>query len=304
MQPKEKDNFKVDFIGIGAMKAVTTWIAKCLAQHPQICFSHLKEPDYFCGQYGRGLKYYQACFKHCKRGQIKGEFSVCCLHSSYVNQAVERIKAHNPTIKLIASLRNPIERAQSYYFHQRSKRGYVSLLTFEESIEKDNELLLLEPGLYYKNLKKYYRHFPKENILILIYEDIKQNPKETIQEIYRFLGVDENFVPSALTQRINPTVEKLVRFPIYNQILALFVRGATQQNANPFLSSLYKILKRIGIPKITGFLRKLNRKKTGKLTRIEKPPMNPETKENLRNFYCRDIEKLEKLLGRDLSFWK
>ena len=56
-------NFKVDFIGIGAPRCGTTWIAKCLSEHPQICLSSVKETDFFGKYYRKGLSYYKSFFR-------------------------------------------------------------------------------------------------------------------------------------------------------------------------------------------------------------------------------------------------
>src|SRR3989344_5640213 len=103
-------NFKVDFIGVGAPKCGTTWIAECLAEHPDVCFSWNKEPHFFNRdrEYEKSLDYYRTYFKNCENKKLRGEYTVNYL---YFDSAADRIKKHFPGTKIIIALRNPIERA-------------------------------------------------------------------------------------------------------------------------------------------------------------------------------------------------
>jgi len=170
----DKKDFKIDFIGIGAKKCATTWIYECLKEHPQICMSVPKETNYFGFNYKKGLKWYESCFQYCEIDQVKGEFSPAYIIDL---ESVERIKKHNPSAKLIVSLRNPIERMYSIYLHNKDT-GCCGFLSFSEFAKRSTgtNRSLIEMSLYYKYLKEFYSNFDKENILILIYEDIKKDP--------------------------------------------------------------------------------------------------------------------------------
>ena len=292
-----KDQFKVDFIGIGAEKSATTWIAQCLQEHPKICVSIPKEVNFFNKSYWflrphkewnypKGIRWYKKHFKHCKDDQVKGEFSV---HYMFDSDTAKLIKETFPKVRIICSLRNPIERAHSKYQSTVGKYGRI-FKSFEEAIKKEPEFI--ERGYYFKQLKPYYELFPRENILVLIYEDIQRNPVKFIQKIYRFLGVDDSFIPPSATKRIN----------------------ATQLKWGPgikFLRESYLILTKLPFGKKISKIAKIMRiKKLVKLVDLLAyrlsltPKINHSTRNYLIKIFKEDINNLEKLINRDLSFWK
>ena len=190
------NNFKVDFIGIGAQRAASSWIYKCLSEHPQLCGSQPKETFYFAKNYNRGLAWYEDRFKHCASEKIKGEYSVLYLSDL---EAPVRIKKHNPNVKLIACLRNPIERAWSHYHFKLSNREPIA--SFKDGLERYPEIR--ERGFYHEYLSNYLKYFSREQVLILVYEDIAGDPAKFIRNIYEFLDVDINFIPAGVKARIN-----------------------------------------------------------------------------------------------------
>ncbi len=281
------NNFKIDFLGIGAQRCGTTWIAKCLKEHPQICLSSPKEIHFFdTDKYKFGLDWYQKHFD-CKKNQIKGEFDAGYL---ITENAAQQIKNTFPNVKLIACLRNPIDRAFSNYL---SVFGFdQSIGSFEETIKRNPENL--ERGLYAKYLKKYLALFAQENILILIYEDIQKNPLKFIQKIYQFLEVDNDFIPNAINRKENPS--QGYRCPGFKRKTGQMIKKMenTQQGLK-----LKKLLKKLGFKKLLNSINKLNRKELK-----QKPELNPKTRNYLQEYYREDIKELEKLIQRDLSFWQ
>jgi len=297
--PKAKNNFKVDFIGIGASRSGTTWVSKCLAEHPEICFSKKKETHFFGNRkyYKRGIKYYKKFFSRCSKNKIKGEFT-----PSYFSKpdVAKRIFKNFPEAKLIAVLRNPIERAYSEYFYNLAIKG-INEPTFEQALSGPLKNKYLRRGKYYTNLKRFIKLFPKKNILILIYEDIEKNPLKFIQQIYDFLGVNPNYIPPSIDKKINtsPLNKKLLFFPFLNKIIN-FIRKKVKNKIN---STIKKIIKRTKITKALDLTLKLNKKRL--FTKKEpKPPMRQEIRERLYKYYKEEIKNLEKLINRDLSFWK
>jgi len=177
-----RKDFKIDFIGIGAPRCGTTWIARCLAEHPQVCFSSEKEPDFFLdSHYRKGLKFYQSFFKDCGNGRIRGEFSP----SYYLNKKVpQRIKKYFPNVKLLVCLRNPIERILSHYKF-KIKTGQKINPNISKELSSNRYYMLY--GLYYQYLSKFFKYFNPKNILILIYEDTLSNPTKFIKISIDFL---------------------------------------------------------------------------------------------------------------------
>ncbi|MBD3311263.1 MAG: hypothetical protein GF349_02045 [Candidatus Magasanikbacteria bacterium] len=215
LNSKQKKQFKVDFIGIGAQKCATTWVAKCLSQHPQICFPKNKELHFYNKkanfyherkdwQYLKGISWYLDQFKHCSIASIKGEFST---HYHHDPKTPALIKEHFPNIKLIFIVRNPTERLISSYFQGKFDGKRKRKLPDIKKIIKE-KTDFIETGFYIDHIKRYLRYFSKEQLLILIYEDIKRDPQKFIKSIYNFLNVDDNFVPESLNKRVNVTGPK------------------------------------------------------------------------------------------------
>jgi hypothetical protein len=294
-------NFKIDFIGIGAPRCATTWITECLDEHPQICVSRPKETNYFIDpKYKKKENWYKSCFQHCLKGQIKGEFST---HYIFHPEVIERIKKYNPEVKIIACLRNPVERTISHYLFNKSFGGVCSFLPLKEAVLKEKSLV--NGSLYYTNLKDFFKHFPRKNILILIYEDIERNPLAFIRKIYEFLNVNKEFIPSNLYKKINPSTEKKVKVYSLNRLISLTNWYMTEKNS--FLRFVYRFLKTVKLLKVAHFIRRINRlsinnKKYFRESKL--PPVNSEDRKYLRELFAEDIKSLEKLIGRDLSFWK
>jgi len=188
----------IDFIGIGAQKSGTSWLYACLYEHPEIC-APIKELHFFSRpRYKEGIAWYESHFTRCAEGTKKGEFSTSYLYST---ESAARIKEHYPEVKLIAILRSPLERAYSQY-RNAIKAGEVEKeTTFAEYVEREESAFA--QGRYVEQLMRYDEHFTREQLLVMIYEDIERDPLAFVQEVYRFLGVDDSFVPSMLTTRIN-----------------------------------------------------------------------------------------------------
>ncbi len=298
----KKLKFEIDFIGIGAAKSATYWIFQCLREHPEICFSSKKEIHFFDIPYNyrKGFKHYYSFFKHCPKNKIKGEFTPGYLVSP---NAPDLIFKHFPNVKIIACLRNPIEKIYSQFrFLSYTKRRYHIYKTFEDAILRNRNLI--EHGFYYKQLKRYYDIFPKENILITFYNDLKRNPREFIKNIFIFLNVnDRDFIPPMLNKKVNITGIKVVknRIPFFNSF-AYKIRERIIRD-----SSLEKFLKKITfnmpLEKILGYNKKTTRINKTKGV-IYTPPIKETTRKYLNRIYREDIKKLEKLLHKDLSYWK
>lgn len=299
--------FDIDFIGIGAPKCATTWIYRCLCEHPQICGTYKKELSFFITKktpfekddknfrffYKEGMGSYASYFSGCKEKQVKGEFSVYYLSDP---GAAKLIKKHFPDVKLLACLRDPVKRAHSLYWYAKMFRLKEKSKTFEEAIER-NKKAYIDVGMYYKNLVPYFDLFPRENIGVFFVDDLKKDPIIFMQSIYRFLGVDDSFVAPSVNKKEN--VARGVKNKLLKRVLN-FIGSRTLKLLDRFgLYSFVGLLKKIGLEKLF-FL--ANRKLSGKP--ISRPKIRKETESKLRSVFKEDIENLEKLLNKDLSCWK
>ncbi|MFH1841374.1 MAG: sulfotransferase domain-containing protein [Candidatus Nealsonbacteria bacterium] len=295
--------FKLDFLGIGASKSGTTWIFECLKEHPEICGSMNEEAGLFNSlkEGNRGSKPYSELynlnFSHCKKEQLIGEYTPMYLADFEI---IHLIKKHYPEIKLIICLRNPIERAYSQYLSYKLG-GYISSKkTFEDVVKEGAENLFVKLGLYYSQVKLVFELFPRENILVLINEDIAKNPTEFIQKVYKFLGVDSNFVPSVVNKRIHQLPENPLKSPILNRTTILTLRVFRKKP----LRYIALFLKKIGVDRLVNSINSKNLRKEEKRKPYKKPPIPKEVRERLFKIYQPDIFNLEKLINRNLSFWR
>ena len=283
-----RDNFKVDFIGIGGQKCATSWIFKCLSEHPQVCVCSSKETHFFCDdkKFAQGLEFYQQHFSHCKDSQVTGEFSSAYLGSS---QAPQRIKDFFPNVKLLVSFRHPVDRAFSHYLHLKAKKMIEADETMAMAAKKYPEII--EYSMYGKCLERYLNIFSAEQILIVWYDDIQKDPISFIKQVYKFLEVDENFVPKIINQKYHTAEVRASK--IYRKINKIYI----YLHNHYFGRILIKILKSTGINSyhINNLIQK---------SQPPKPTISAEDREYLQAIFHADIRKLERLIDQDLLIWR
>lgn len=290
-----------DFIGIGVMKAASSWIFACLKEHPAICVSKKKEIHFFdkLYNYKKGIDYYYSFFKHCPADKVKGEFTPYYMYSS---QAPSLIYKHFPNVKLIACLRDPIERAYSNYRYNIELKGRLSIYkNIEEALTKDKNFV--ERGFYYAQLKRYFDLFPKENILVLFLKELKDDPIKFMQRIYSFLDLDDpEFIPNYATKKKNVTGHRTVQYKIpFINLFIYKIRLLIKKD-----SSLEKLIFKNRLNEYLENIVNYNKRITN--TKIKEDLSTPSSYQEARKYiyqiYKDDIQKLEKLLKKDLSEWK
>ena len=298
---------EIDFIGIGAGRSGTTWIVNVLSEHPQICCPRLGKLNYFAStrpynlesEYDKkGIKGYFELFKYCKKDKTKGDFSSYYMINPKV---VHIIKKHLPNVKIWACLREPVERAYSDWLAFK-KFKIKENEEFETAFFKEQKGLYppgdgyRHRGFYYEQLKPYFDLFPKENIKIILHEDILRNPVKTAREFYKFLGVDSNYVPKNLNER--PAKSTETRFKFLRQMINFLAETSHKLEGSSFGKYIFWIKRKTGISDLFNKINDFNVKES------EKSKIDSDIKKRLKKIYNDDIEKLEKLIGRDLSLWK
>jgi len=190
---------KIDFLIIGAQKSGTTSLYEYLTAHPLIDAAKKKEVHYFNLNHQKGNKWYHQFFPW-NKSHLQGEASPYYLFDESVPA---KVKAYNPKIKLIVILRDPSERAFSHYRMNvrlgMENLGFLEALNAEDERIKENDLLsptnpqLLysykHRGLYSKQLSNWLKHFPREQLMILKYDEFFNTPWNEIQKVYHFLGL-------------------------------------------------------------------------------------------------------------------
>jgi len=298
---------EINFIGIGAGRSGTTWIVNILSEHPQIFCPEIGKLNYFANtrpfnkdsEYDkRGIKGYLELFKECPEGNIKGEFS-----SYYIiNPKVAFIiKKHFPNVKIWACIREPVERAYSDWlaFKQFKVKEKDS---FDKAFFKEQTGLYPEGdgyrhrGFYYKQLKPYFDLFPKENIKIILHEDILKDPGKVAKEFYEFLGVDSNYVPKNLRETPGKSTE--TKFKLVRQTVNSLAGFSHKLEGSSFGGFIFWFKRKTKINEVFNKINDINVKESNKTK------LDPETNKKLKAVYLEDIEQLEKLINRDLSSWK
>ena len=181
-----------NFLIIGAMKSGTTVLYQYLKQHPQIYMSSVKETRFFARE-NKNIEEYYNFFQGVTNEKAIGEASPGYFGH---NEAYKCIAHYLPNAKLIAILRNPVDRAYSHFLmkyrqelHGMSDHAILEYFTRIIQVEKD--LAVTNQGFYYKHIKKYLEVFNLEQIKICLYEDLKNDPVLLIQDICQFLNVDQ-----------------------------------------------------------------------------------------------------------------
>jgi len=200
---------KVNTLIIGAGRAGTTSLFALLEQHPQVCFSYLKEVHYFSvpDLYKRGEQYYHSFFRHYQNEAVLASADTY-LFMDY--EAIKRIHRYNPKMKILVVLRDPVERAYSSYWysvnygHHKAYPSFMDSAEREKGIEHEPDIVRRNNqghfygSLYYRHLNRWLEFFPREQFLLLTTSGLKEQPQDLTRELYRFLEIRDNPVEPGL----------------------------------------------------------------------------------------------------------
>jgi len=194
-----------DFIIIGAQKAGTSSLFYYLSQHPQLRLAIQKEIhyyNYYCLN-GKNKNWYRSFFPLRSSELLTGEASPYYLFDP---GAPEKIKKDIPNVKLIALLRDPVDRAYSAY-SMNARRASGSFPTFEQAIANEDmsheaSQVYLWRGLYAQHIRPWLAHFPREQLLFIKAEDFFRRPKESLKEVYEFLDIKEVYPETLKPQEV------------------------------------------------------------------------------------------------------
>lgn len=272
-----------NFLGIGVLRAGTTWLDSQLRTHPHIYLpTQRKEIYFFNKHYERGLDWYQRFFpvgNAASKYRNLGEITPGYL---YDPDTPSRIQKHIPDCKFIIILRNPVDRAYSEY--GLWVRAYNEQRSFQEYLNQVPDVL--NRGHYSEQIYRYLQYFPIENFLFLIFETTMKHPEQALEKLGLFLGVDARlFEQRNISKKINDSYR--VRFACSYALAHRFGNLLRQKN----LDWIVNFAKSVGISQIFG--------NNGAL-----PPMNPSVRTKLVSHYDAEIRAVEKILGIDLSIWR
>jgi len=264
---------------IGAMRSATSYLASKLRAHPDIFMSPMKELHYFNRWYDRSLDWYMANFAGATKERVVGEATPEYMYSE---GAISRMADAIPEVKLIASLRNPVDRAYSHWLKERAW-GWESL-EFGEAIAIEPARLAnatevqrdfyayLDKGRYLPQLQRVSRLYPRTALHVVIFEDLRADPDRVFRGIFEFLDVDPSYIPPDLTTRVGS--HKILRSRRFHGALSRLPRSSLRRT-----------------------LEKINTRGS------EPPPMDPVLRARLLEGYAEHNAALAAWLGQDLSVW-
>ena len=287
-----------DFIIIGAAKSGTTSLYDYLIQHPDIFMSNPKEPCFFDDTvaWDKGLEWYASLFNEAKENQLCGEASTNYTRWPQVSGVPEKIKMSIPGVKLIYVIRNPVERAYSHYVHRWTKEvnpGKPFTMDFFEYARKDP--VCIDSSRYAEQLDRYLEVFEKEQILVIVFEDLLQNPGVVLARVHEFLDLKKtdtlnNELPFANENKLFRY--HIVRKQLTSKIKKLWgVDGVLKLIPSTVKDKLYNkvMLKTAYAEELTaGFC---------------PPPLTDNEKNVLKDIFSDENNKLAELWKIDISYW-
>lgn len=273
------------FIGIGAQKCATTWIHANLAPHPQLFVPVSKELDFFSYNYLRGFAWYRQHFATAS-GKVAGEISPSYLVDA---EAAARAYAYDPRMRILVALRDPVERAYSNHLHEVRKGLYPLADTSFETALAENPMYL-DQSRYGRHLERWFALFGRQQMLVVFQEEIAAEPEHHLRAIYRFVGVNDGWLPRGLAERNHENVG------YRNSALrdAFRLLGRTGRSLG-----LHDLVVSTKHSPLVGSLYRMNRRDFRK----EVGAMREDTRLHLIDGFADDMRRLARLLGRDELPW-
>jgi hypothetical protein len=295
-------NLLPNFFILGAAKAGTTTLADILRQHPQVFLPFDKEPMFFSRDafYENGIDWYcNTYFKNAVNFQSRGEASPHYLY--WAEKAAARIHSVylDQPIRFIVILRNPVDRAYSWYWNMI--REGLEDLSFEQAVVEETKRLsmnretvqslgsmqygYLYGGQYAAQIAHFLEYFDRHQFLFLLQDDLRQDYSQVCQQMFRFLEIDEHIKISATIS--NPAAMPRSRW--LQRVLQgpSFVKGVIKRAAP----------QRIRYQAKRALL-------DANAVETQYPPMPAEMRVKLQNQFANENKRLAELIGRDLSSWE
>ncbi|MFH0341654.1 MAG: sulfotransferase [Chromatiales bacterium] len=278
---------KPTFIGIGAQKCASTWLFEILSDHPEVTLGEPKELDFFSRYYDHGFQWYERHFAYRPGVRAVGEISPSYFHEPLVPS---RVESYLPHVKILLSLRDPVERAISNHKHQVRTGLFRGVdLSFEAGLA--NNPMYIEQGLYATHLSKWFEYFPRDQILVVLFEDILADPLAVAHAVYTFVGVDSDHRAQALNRKSNES--HIIRYPLLDQ-------WRKRLRARAKAGGLDWLWKTVGRLRLQKLYRSLNRLPSEHVV----PPVADATVRELRVRFADEVARTEELIHRLLDHWR
>ncbi len=266
----------IDFIIIGAAKSATTWLQTQLQADPAV---YMPDPElhYFSREYSRGRDWYLSQFSEEGRGKTVGEKSNSYL---YVPEAAVRLHRDMPQVKLIAQLRNPVERAYSSYcmLFRRGEVGANIESYLDPSLSEN--IQLLGSGNFASHLQPYIDLFGRERLLILFFDGVLEAPEAQMSRVRAHLGLPPHPLAPEGREKVKDKTAPLVPAGLRKR-LAWMKPIVRPLRGTPMFDAARGLIAR----------------------KTEYPQLTAEIRTRLNNYYGPSIEALEQISGQSLDHW-
>lgn len=265
---------------IGAMKCGTTSFRKYLSAHPEIYLPQSAEINYFAHDYKKDIKLYESHFRsHLK---IIADNSPAYSMTHRYKGIAEKVHSILPESKIVYIVRKPVDRIFSHYMHRiltGVREGDSSSLSFSNL---DNNHFVLT-SKYFMHIEEYLKYFSDDKILLVKAEDLRDNKKKVLEEVFGFLDIDSSFWHKDYNITHHQTSMKGKKTFVGRFIYKLGI----SKRIKPY------------IPKnVETFYRSISERP------YHKPYFPAELKENIITFLEDDITKLEFYTGWNLKNWR
>jgi Sulfotransferase domain len=265
----------------GAQRSGTSSLWSLLQQNERVFVPTIdKEINYFTQEYHRGLAWYEGLFAEADPDQVPGEVSP--YYMIFADQAAPRIRELLPDVRLMFILRDPVERAYSIFRFDVVRGKYPDLYdkTFERVLDEPKGKRYLANGEYHNLLRPYFDLFARDQIKVVLHEELFASVRHGMDEVFDFIGVPRAEV-AVDPDWVNPA--RRLRVKRVSQFL-------TPLRRNPLVAAAPKGLRRSVVRMLYS-------------QTADPEAMNPATRKRLAEYYRPHNERLAELLGRDLSIW-
>jgi hypothetical protein len=304
---------KPNFFIVGAAKCGTTAMFQYLRQHPDIHMSDPKEPQFFGKDLNLRSGYladvkrrqdwqtYESFFDGGKGERRIGESSTWYLFST---EAAQEIKDYAPEARIIIMLRRPVQMMYSLYY-QNVFNTNEDLDTFTAALDAEQDrkagrripetTFFVEPLLYREaarftdQVRRYFEAFGREQVHVIIHDDLNADTPGVYRDTLRFLDVDPEFT---------------VDFRVFNPN-----KRFRSQRLRFILRHKPAWMRAVGRTVVPGHYRQKVSRKVNKMLLavnteyMQRPPLDPDLRQQLQAEFAPEIDRLSELLGRDLSHW-
>jgi hypothetical protein len=280
------------FFIIGAAKAGTTSLHYYLDQHPQIQMAVNKEPNFFAGP-ENGIPYppdrvarleeYEQLFDPAL--EVRGESSTDYTMYPRRQDVPERIGELVPDAKFIYLVRDPIERTISHYKMRVAFLGERRSLPEALGDLTDRYSPYTCGSLYASQLELYLSTFPQERVLVVDQAELLANRRQTLQEIFSFLAVDDTIDSSHFDEELLSSGKWLVYSPLYMRFLERVVRPSIGWLSPAARGAIRRPLERMFF------------------TPVQAPTLDEEWRSRLKELYSGEVERLRALTGKTFPTW-